>query len=155
MDFDRLNKWLTLLANLGVVIGIIFLALEIRSNTASNRIAIQSAFSSNWVDINGGIAHDRQLAALIEKTIAGGELDDIEHRQIHHYVRQLSSQAVLMRRLYVEGFATKDDVRNAYQSFNNLVEFEGFRREFQDLGETSRAIVLEPDGLDRWFESVD
>jgi len=32
MDFDRLNKWLALLANFGVVAGIIFLAVEIRQN---------------------------------------------------------------------------------------------------------------------------
>ena len=32
MDLDRLNRWLTLLANFGVVAGIIFLAVEIRQN---------------------------------------------------------------------------------------------------------------------------
>ncbi len=32
MDLDKLNKWLTLLANFGVVAGIIFLAVEIRQN---------------------------------------------------------------------------------------------------------------------------
>jgi len=34
MDLDRLNKWLTLLANFGVVAGIIFLAVEVRQNQA-------------------------------------------------------------------------------------------------------------------------
>jgi hypothetical protein len=32
MDLDKLNKWLTLLANFGVVAGLIFLAIEIRQN---------------------------------------------------------------------------------------------------------------------------
>ena len=32
MDLDRLNRWLTLLANFGVVAGIVFLAVEIRQN---------------------------------------------------------------------------------------------------------------------------
>ena len=32
MDLDRLNRWLTLLANFGVVAGIIFLAVEVRQN---------------------------------------------------------------------------------------------------------------------------
>ena len=32
VDFDKLNKWLTLLANLGVVAGLVFLAVEIRQN---------------------------------------------------------------------------------------------------------------------------
>ena len=32
MDLDKLNKWLTLLANFGVVAGLIFLVIEIRQN---------------------------------------------------------------------------------------------------------------------------
>ena len=33
MDLEKLNHWLTLLANLGVIAGIAFLAIEIRQNT--------------------------------------------------------------------------------------------------------------------------
>jgi hypothetical protein len=32
MNLDNLNKWLTLLANLGVMAGVIFLAIEVRQN---------------------------------------------------------------------------------------------------------------------------
>ena len=35
MNLDNLNKWLTLVANLGVLAGIFFLAYEIRQNTDS------------------------------------------------------------------------------------------------------------------------
>lgn len=35
MSLDKLNSWLTLLANVGVLLGIIFLAYEIRQNTVS------------------------------------------------------------------------------------------------------------------------
>ena len=34
VNLDRLNQWLTLLANFGVVAGIVFLAVEIRQNQA-------------------------------------------------------------------------------------------------------------------------
>ena len=37
MNLDKANQWLTLLANIGVVIGIVFLAFEIRTNTSTNR----------------------------------------------------------------------------------------------------------------------
>ena len=33
MNLDNLNKWLTLIANVGVIAGILFLAYEIRQNT--------------------------------------------------------------------------------------------------------------------------
>ena len=32
MDSDRLNRWLTLGANVGVLIGIVFLAFELQQN---------------------------------------------------------------------------------------------------------------------------
>ena len=44
MDLDRLNKWLTLVANFGVLVGIIFLILELSQNTQALRAnAIQNS----------------------------------------------------------------------------------------------------------------
>ena len=37
MEFDKLNKSLTLVANFGVIVGIIFLVVEIRQNTTISR----------------------------------------------------------------------------------------------------------------------
>jgi Zn-dependent M32 family carboxypeptidase len=148
---DKLNQWLAVLANIGVVVGIIFLALEIRTNTATNRIAIQSSFSANWVDINGGIAHDRELAMIIEKARAGDELDDVEHRQFHHYVRQLSSQGALMRRLYREGLATADDVANAHQALRQYSQYKGFQDEIAELGDNAQCLILDPECTEGWL----
>lgn len=40
---DRLNQWLTLVANVGVVLGIVFLAYELRQNTEMMRAQTKSA----------------------------------------------------------------------------------------------------------------
>ena len=32
MDTDRLNRWLTLGANIGIIVGIVFLAIEVNQN---------------------------------------------------------------------------------------------------------------------------
>ena len=52
MDADRANRWLTLVANISVVAGIIFLAIEVRQNTENARAnAYQScsiAASERW-----------------------------------------------------------------------------------------------------------
>ena len=42
MDVDKLNRWLTLVANLGVIVGIIFLIVEIRQNTTISRSQTRS-----------------------------------------------------------------------------------------------------------------
>ncbi|MEE8577426.1 MAG: hypothetical protein V3T31_09240 [candidate division Zixibacteria bacterium] len=151
MNFDKWNQWLSLLANFGVVIGIIFLALEVRTNTATNRIAIQAAFSANWVEINGDIAGNRDLAAVIEKAIAGEELDRVESRQFRHYIRQYASQGGLMRHLYVEGLASKEDVRRGYRALSSYAKYDRFRQEIEEL-DTAGSMILEEDGFEKWFE---
>lgn len=50
MDAERANQWLTLVANIGVVAGIVFLAIEIRQNTESQdefiRVARANAYQA-------------------------------------------------------------------------------------------------------------
>ena len=64
MNTSKLNEWLGLCANIAVLIGIVFLVFELRANTASNRIALSTEFSSNWVAINGDVATNPSLAAV-------------------------------------------------------------------------------------------
>ena len=46
MDLDKLNKWLTLIANVAVLGGLVFLALEIQQNTNAVRsAAVQEAIN--------------------------------------------------------------------------------------------------------------
>lgn len=47
MDFPQLNEWLTLGANLGVLIGIVFLIIEIRQNSELHRSDSRKAIISN------------------------------------------------------------------------------------------------------------
>lgn len=47
MDFSQLNEWLTLGANCGVLIGIVFLIIEIRQNTELHRSDSRKAIISN------------------------------------------------------------------------------------------------------------
>ena len=67
MDAEKLNKWLGLIANLGVIVGIAFLVLEIRQ---SNRIAIASneiELRKGWAGINEVIVSNMQVAELLAK----------------------------------------------------------------------------------------
>lgn len=45
---DKMNQWLTLVANLGVIAGLVFLGYEVRQNT---NIAMASAYRENVQDI--------------------------------------------------------------------------------------------------------
>jgi len=51
MSFDRTNQILTLIANLGVVAGLIFLGIEIQQNAESTEAQVQIEMASNqlWI----------------------------------------------------------------------------------------------------------
>ena len=67
MKSDTLNKWLSLAANLAVLIGIIFLALEIQQ---SNRIASASmelGIRQNFISIQEYMLVNEDVAGLLAK----------------------------------------------------------------------------------------
>ena len=58
---ERLNQWLTLVANFGVVIGIVFLAYEMRLNTNAMLSGTAAQMVSNWNSIQMTIAAEEGL----------------------------------------------------------------------------------------------
>lgn len=67
MNVDKLNKWLALIANVGVLIGILFLILELQQ---SNRIALVSTeieTRNNFAALNDLMITNRYLTGLVEE----------------------------------------------------------------------------------------
>ena len=81
MQLDNLNKWLTLLANLGVVAGIVFLSLEIQQNQLvieeSNKLSRLQARTTeiqmfnDWRTLAAG---DAELSRIWLAGMSGKEL---------------------------------------------------------------------------------
>ena len=153
LNLDKLNQWLSLGANFGVVLGLVFLAIEIQTNSATNRIAMQATYSSNWVAINGATANNSQLAEVITKVRANDPLNEVETEQLRGLVGQFRSQAAFMRRLYLEGFATKGDVRNAYNSLIVWSKYDAVRSIIMERSERMQRQVLEDGGLEDWLDN--
>jgi hypothetical protein len=66
---DKLNKWLTLLANFGVLAGIVFLAIEISQNTESLEMNRQIALAEAYATRNNTI-QDSQVQAAVSPDFA-------------------------------------------------------------------------------------
>ena len=145
-----------ILANVGVIAGIVFLAIEIRTSTETNRIAIQQNLSGNWLLINSQIASDADLAALIEKAFSGEELQAVEARQFGAYVREYITQSNMMLKLYDQGLITEDEVRSAFRATRDNASNNRFRQEIEAMSnERLRGLILDDDGLDRWLNVSD
>ena len=68
MDRDKLNKWLTLTANLAVVAGIVFLAFELRQNNELLKAEIRTIrHNVRAADYLLPVEHEQYANALIKK----------------------------------------------------------------------------------------
>jgi hypothetical protein len=154
MDFDRVNKWLTLVANFGVVVGLVFLALEMKTTTDTNRIAIQQGYSTNWLLINSQVAGDGELASIIEKVYSGLELTPVEERRMRRFIRMRVSHALSMLRLYDSGVIPRDEATEAIGPIRASARNQHYRRILEAVlwSDRLRGLILEEDGLEKWVD---
>ena len=81
MDSDKANRWLTLGANIGVLIGIILLVIELDQNREMIRAQSRSDISRHISDHLSLIGSNPQTANLMRRAEAGQELSADEETQ--------------------------------------------------------------------------
>ena len=64
MDSDRLNRWMTLFANLGVLAGVFLLLIELRQNTESAELQAAQSYVALSHELDFRIVDDPSLVAL-------------------------------------------------------------------------------------------
>jgi hypothetical protein len=92
LNFDNLNKWLALIGNAGVILGILFLAIELQQ---SNRIAVATAeadIRSKYIDLGTTeIENLELLQSLLTLRSSQEELTPIQDLMIRRYTRNTST----------------------------------------------------------------
>lgn len=92
VKFDRLNKWLTLGANIGVVLGLIILIIEVRQNAALSRTALESAKNDQLADIELSIASPAVAAAWTKSIRAPDTMTDADIRMVESHLVAVTLQ---------------------------------------------------------------
>ena len=96
MTTESLNRWLTFSANIGIVIGLILLVLELNQNSELVRAQIHQSRSDNYVSDMIAISDTEFLLPAYEKLRDGGgianvtaleALDQIERERIRRYMQ--------------------------------------------------------------------
>lgn len=77
MDTDRLNSWLTLGANVGVLVGLFILVLEIQQNRDLAAASLRNDISRQSVELQRTSASEI-YGPILYKTIVGEELTPYE-----------------------------------------------------------------------------
>ncbi len=90
MDADKINRWLTLGANIGVLAGIIFLALEIQQNSELMRVQINQARADAAMVSNEHSFNSDYLPAILVKIKEGKELTAEEWIRYVDYFRAMN-----------------------------------------------------------------
>jgi hypothetical protein len=89
MDADRLNRWLTLVANVAVVAGIVFLGLELRQNNQLLQFEAESIYFQNRVWGMERSIENPEFGILVFRARNGDELNEFEAYQVRSYYRRI------------------------------------------------------------------
>ena len=125
MSREQLKDILAAIGVIAIVASLMFVALEIRTNTDSNNIAIEQNYASNWLTINTAVAENGDLAELVAKANAGEELNRGEAQQYKSYVQMNLTQVFHMLRLYDQGLISETEIRSAFRGVRRVAEGEG------------------------------
>ena len=87
MRADSVNRWLTLGANIGVLIGIILLLAELNQNSTMMRAQTRSEVTAELIDVTAGVWNDADFADIHRRGNLGEELTELErYRFRYHYL---------------------------------------------------------------------
>ena len=125
MDADRTNKWLTLLANVGVVVGLALLIVEIRQNSELVRAQIHQARSDAFVSARQALADTEFLLPAWEKYMSFGghqnpsaleALDPVDAARVYRYFQARAGDYDNLYYQYRQGYLDEEFYRTRIEN---------------------------------------
>lgn len=86
VNFDRVNKWLMLGANIGVVLGLIILIIEVRQNASLTRVSLETAKNDQLANIELSIASPAVATAWTKSIRAPETMTDADIRMVESHL---------------------------------------------------------------------
>ena len=146
---EKLNRWLTLASNVGMLIGVFIVVYELRQNTAVS--AAQAAFEVNALLDNSYRvrAQDPRLAKLIEDGHNDPDaLDSLEQTQFSAWLRADMNATETVWFFYKNGLIPEEDFAGYRAAICSRVTTAGGRRYWKDEAEYFASGFRE--SVDRW-----
>ena len=101
---DKMNRWLTLTANIGVVIGLLLLLVELRQNTEMMQAQITQSRSESAQSENQAVFNSDHIPAVISKVRAGVKLSEEELAENKRWVDSLTERELDVGIFYLSQF---------------------------------------------------
>lgn len=80
-----LGQTIAILANMGMIVGIVFLAFELRQNTQAVELASAQTYLTGGSELDLRIATDKDLASLLLRSNNPEPLDAVEELQLERW----------------------------------------------------------------------
>jgi len=108
---ERLNQWLALGANIGVLLGLIILIVEVRQNAALSRAAMEQQKNDVLAEIEFNVAKPEISAVWVKSIRHPEDLTDAEIRTMDGILVALMLQWEHRFQMEVAGLASREDAR--------------------------------------------
>ena len=132
MNLDKLNQWLSLLANVGVLIGLLFLIIELNQ---ANRIAVytaESTRSSQFIGMNTSRIENPEIIAKLMQP--DPEFTDVEWVQALYTARQQVNTWIDAENAVINGLLSEATRRAVFKDIDVVIaEMPGLIPAFEYL----------------------
>jgi len=109
--WDRTNRWLTLAANIGVLLGLIVLIFEVRQNAALTRLSQETGRAAMFAQIELSLATPAASAAWMKAIHAPEDLTDSELRMAETQLVAIMQQWDTLISMEQEGLVDRARVK--------------------------------------------
>lgn len=128
MNSDRINWWLTVGANVGVLIGLIFVGLEVRNSGKAVTAQTVDSIADGFNTMNLAAIEDPFLAEALYNGLLNPEsLDDLSTYRFSLLVRSFFNQYHRVYRLYQLGLLPDADWVNYATEIKGFMELPGVK----------------------------
>jgi hypothetical protein len=113
---DRLNRWLTLGANFGVILGLLILIVEVRQNADLTRAQMETGRNDLLAQIELSLASPEISAAWVKSIRSPETLTDVEVRMVESHLVAVMLQLDHMFNMEKIGLVSREEARRHAQN---------------------------------------
>lgn len=111
MDFEKLNKWLQVSANIGIVLGLVLVGFQLRQNSELARIQLLYEESSRAIELESEVVGERAAEVWAKSIQAPEDLTLAEIRIMEALLWSFTEQLRGTYRLAEQGLLSDEDWR--------------------------------------------
>lgn len=109
---DSINRWVALGANLGVVLGLFILVVELRQNAAMTRLSLEVSKNALLAEAEFRLADPAQAEVWVKSYTTPEALTDAEARRVEAFLVAMMLQWDYVLQMKKAGLADRADVEN-------------------------------------------